>query len=290
VGKTKLLYRMVNDKYTQQYKATIGADFLTKEVIHDHSITMQMWDTAGQERFQSLGVAFYRGSDVAVLCFSVDSRASFEALENWQAEFETHASPRTPEEFPYLVVGLQSDVTPRAVASETAKAWVAKKGKNYQYLEASSKLGEGVKEVLEALYEASTRSIVKEEPIFTPPLLLEETPAEEKESPPKHPVEEALEEAFKPLITSFKELDEEHHIVEKVTEFVAKATTELEAGFKIVEEETLKVLGQVAEDPVVKEGLEKAEAWTKATGDQLNDLFGGASRWRLNEYPCPWIL
>ena len=63
VGKTSLMHRYVSDKFSQQYKATIGADFLTKEVSMDGDkvATMQVWDTAGQERFQSLGVAFYRG-------------------------------------------------------------------------------------------------------------------------------------------------------------------------------------------------------------------------------------
>lgn len=68
VGKTSLMNQYVNKKFTNQYKATIGADFLTKEVIvDDRVVTMQIWDTAGQERFQSLGVAFYRGADCCVL-------------------------------------------------------------------------------------------------------------------------------------------------------------------------------------------------------------------------------
>lgn len=33
VGKTSLLQRYVNSRYTAQYKATIGADFLTKNVM-----------------------------------------------------------------------------------------------------------------------------------------------------------------------------------------------------------------------------------------------------------------
>ena len=71
VGKTSLMNQFVNKKFSNQYKATIGADFLTKEVmVDDRLVTMQIWDTAGQERFQSLGVAFYRGADscVLVLC------------------------------------------------------------------------------------------------------------------------------------------------------------------------------------------------------------------------------
>ena len=61
VGKTSLMKQDVEKKFSQQYKATIGADFLVKEgMIDDQLVTLQIWDTAGQERFQSLGVAFYR--------------------------------------------------------------------------------------------------------------------------------------------------------------------------------------------------------------------------------------
>ena len=63
VGKTSLMNQFVHKRFSNQYKATIGADFLTKEImIEDKLVTLQIWDTAGQERFQSLGVAFYRGA------------------------------------------------------------------------------------------------------------------------------------------------------------------------------------------------------------------------------------
>lgn len=103
VGKSSLMGQFVNKRFSNQYKATIGADFLTKEVmIDDRLVTMQLWDTAGQERklatseasvlglalqahapplpagFQSLGVAFYRGADCCVLVYDVNSSKSFE--------------------------------------------------------------------------------------------------------------------------------------------------------------------------------------------------------------------
>ena len=88
VGKTSLMNQYVNRKFTNQYKATIGADFLTKEVmIEDKLVTMQIWDTAGQERFQSLGVAFYRGADACVLVYDVTNEKSFRQLDSWREEF-----------------------------------------------------------------------------------------------------------------------------------------------------------------------------------------------------------
>ncbi len=54
VGKTSLMNQYVNKKFSNQYKATIGADFLTKEImVDDRLVTMQIWDTAGRYFFQS---------------------------------------------------------------------------------------------------------------------------------------------------------------------------------------------------------------------------------------------
>ena len=93
VGKTSLMNQYVQKKFTKEYKATIGADFLTKEIeVEDKKVTMQIWDTAGQERFQSLGSAFYRGADCCVLVFDVNNAKSFEDLDNWRDEFIIQAS------------------------------------------------------------------------------------------------------------------------------------------------------------------------------------------------------
>ncbi len=43
VGKTSLMNQYVNKKFTTQYKATIGADFLTKDInIDEKIVTMQV--------------------------------------------------------------------------------------------------------------------------------------------------------------------------------------------------------------------------------------------------------
>ncbi len=62
----------------------------------------QLWDTAGQERFQSLGVAFYRGADCCVLVYDVNTPKSFDTLDSWRDEFLIQASPRDPENFPFV--------------------------------------------------------------------------------------------------------------------------------------------------------------------------------------------
>ncbi|PLW32075.1 hypothetical protein PCANC_24580 [Puccinia coronata f. sp. avenae] len=170
VGKTSLMNQYVNKRFSTQYKATIGADFLTKEVYiespdpndasannpqqppsssapastanngADRVVTMQLWDTAGQERFQSLGVAFYRGADCCVLVFDVNSSKSFETLDSWRDEFLIQASPRDPDNFPFVVLGNKIDVeeNKRQVSQKRAMSWCQSKG-NIPYFETSAK-------------------------------------------------------------------------------------------------------------------------------------------------------
>ncbi|KAI8389039.1 GTP-binding protein YPT7 [Nakaseomyces glabratus] len=129
VGKTSLMHRYVNDKYSQQYKATIGADFLTKEVVLDDDkvVTMQVWDTAGQERFQSLGVAFYRGADCCVLVYDVTNAKSFENIKSWKDEFLVHANISSPESFPFVILGNKVDIEDsKKVVSEKVGQELAK--------------------------------------------------------------------------------------------------------------------------------------------------------------------
>lgn len=139
VGKTSLMNRYVNKKFSTQYKATIGADFVTKDVVVDDKlVTMQIWDTAGQERFQSLGVAFYRGADCCVLVYDVTAPTTFKSLDSWRDEFLIQASPRDPENFPFIVIGNKIDQENRAVSAKRAQAWCLSKN-NIPYFETSAK-------------------------------------------------------------------------------------------------------------------------------------------------------
>lgn len=139
VGKTSLMNQYVNRKFSNQYKATIGADFLTKEVmVDDRMVTMQIWDTAGQERFQSLGVAFYRGADCCVLVYDVTTPSTFKTLDSWRDEFLIQASPRDPESFPFVVIGNKIDLENRVVSVKRAQGWCHSKNE-IPYFECSAK-------------------------------------------------------------------------------------------------------------------------------------------------------
>ena len=154
VGKTSLMNQFVNKKFSNQYKATIGADFLTKEVeVDGRMVTMQIWDTAGQERFQSLGVAFYRGADCCAVVYDVNVAKTFENLDNWRDEFLIQASPADPDSFPFVVLGNKVDVdggNSRVVSEKKAKQWCQLKG-GIPYFETSAKEGTQIEEAFRCI-------------------------------------------------------------------------------------------------------------------------------------------
>ncbi|KAL2913509.1 GTPase activity protein [Polyrhizophydium stewartii] len=129
VGKTALRNQVVHRRFHQAYRATIGADFVTKDITVEpggRAVSLQIWDTAGQERFQSLGVAFFRGADACVLVYDVTDPRSLERLSIWVTEFVRHAGIANPAEFPFIVVGNKTDLTsertvPRQVGCARAR-------------------------------------------------------------------------------------------------------------------------------------------------------------------------
>lgn len=57
-----------------------------------------------------MGVAFYRGADCCVLVYDVNNNKSYESLGQWHDEFLVQASPRDPDNFPFVVLGNKVDV------------------------------------------------------------------------------------------------------------------------------------------------------------------------------------
>lgn len=185
VGKTSLMNRYHTNKFTGQYKATIGADFLSKHVsITDpqtgvvRNVTLQIWDTAGQERFQSLGVAFYRGADAVALVYDVGDSKSFDHLDNWRGEFLRQVGlNENGADFPFVLLGNKIDRPEgeRQVPRHRAEEWCERAGLGglggpIPHFETSAKTAENVEG---AFLELATLAVIhadknkKEEPMLS---------------------------------------------------------------------------------------------------------------------------
>lgn len=152
VGKSSIANRYVNQTFSYEYKVTIGADFLLKELqMNDNYVTVQIWDTAGQERYQSFSAPFYRGADCALLVYDITDPITFEHIEAWlQNLLMNSEKDKIYTELPVVIVGNRADQAHlREVSYGKAETWC--NSKKLKYFETSAKTGENVEEVFDFL-------------------------------------------------------------------------------------------------------------------------------------------
>jgi len=162
VGKTSVFHRFLKNEFSVGYKATIGADFYSKDIrIDDTEVILQIWDTAGQERYQSLGTSFYRGSDVCILIYDITAQQSFENLTKYVEQFINAAGTTDdPHEsnFIFVVLGNKGDLLEDSqaqglslVSNEEAERFCQERG--FKFFETSAKSGWQINEAFEYVAE-----------------------------------------------------------------------------------------------------------------------------------------
>lgn len=143
VGKTSLITRFMYDTFDEQYAATIGIDFLSKTMyLEDNkTVRLQLWDTAGQERFRSLIPSYIRDSNVAIICYDITNKKSFENLDKWINEVKLERG----DDVIIVIVGNKSDLNnKRQVKAEDLELISAKYNCNI-FLETSTKANYNIK-------------------------------------------------------------------------------------------------------------------------------------------------
>lgn len=148
VGKSCLLLRYSDDKFTTSFITTIGIDFKIKTINLDQKkVKMQIWDTAGQERFRTITAAYYRGAHGVLLVYDVTDETSFENVRNWMRNIEAHAS----EGVKVCLIGNKCDCeeSKRKVTKDRGMALAKEFG--VPFFETSAKSGLRVEEAFSAM-------------------------------------------------------------------------------------------------------------------------------------------
>uniref|UniRef100_A0A8D8RV13 Ras-related protein ced-10 n=1 Tax=Cacopsylla melanoneura TaxID=428564 RepID=A0A8D8RV13_9HEMI len=107
VGKTCLLMTYTTKAFPQEYIPTVFENYSgTITDGKDRVYTVTLWDTAGQEDYERLRPLSYPNTDCFLLCFSINSRASYENIfSKWYPEL-SHYCPRVP----IILVGTKVDI------------------------------------------------------------------------------------------------------------------------------------------------------------------------------------
>ncbi|XP_076805191.1 ras-like GTP-binding protein Rho1 [Clavelina lepadiformis] len=80
-GKTSLLVVYVKGEFPEQYCPTVFDNYSAEVDIGEKKATLMLFDTAGQEDYDRLRPLFYDQVDVIIMCYDVNTHASFENVE-----------------------------------------------------------------------------------------------------------------------------------------------------------------------------------------------------------------
>ena len=139
VGKSCILNRFLNDTFIEDYQATIGLDFQSKNVqIDNQDIHLLLYDTAGQEKFRSLIPMYTRDANIILLVYDISNRDSFTNLTHWLKDL-TNVNM---EEVILCIVANKIDlVDKRVVTNEEGQKFADEH--DFIFQEISAKTGDG---------------------------------------------------------------------------------------------------------------------------------------------------
>ena len=143
VGKSSILNRFLNDTFVEEYQATIGLDFQSKNVqIDNQDIHLLLYDTAGQEKFRSLIPMYTRDANIILLVYDITSKESYNSLSQWLKDLTNI----NINEVILCVIGNKIDLNEkREVEYEEGKKFAEEH--DFIFNEISAKTGEGFSEL-----------------------------------------------------------------------------------------------------------------------------------------------
>lgn len=114
VGKTSIANRYARDEFQNEYKATVGVDFVIRRINHEKygSVRLQIWDTAGQERYQAITAAYFRATDGVLVVYDVNDSKGIEGVKKWKNQVNAEAKDQEGNPAPVILLANKCDVNP----------------------------------------------------------------------------------------------------------------------------------------------------------------------------------
>jgi small GTP-binding protein len=157
VGKTSCIMRYTENRFGEQYKATIGTSIAVKNVtvkINEKACKVQivLWDLAGQPTYKDLRARYMVGSSIAFLVYDVTRPPTFLNINEWYSTFH-----RICPDAVIALVANKVDRSDRLVPIEAGKmlqSWL-----NVFYLETSALTGQNIN----TLFDECTQMAIQQE-------------------------------------------------------------------------------------------------------------------------------
>lgn len=165
VGKTSLVKVFMREKFSSDYKITVGVDVSSKSIkIDKDTVIFSVNDVAGQERFEVMRSLFFKGAVLALLVFDLTRKESLTSLrKQWIAPLiETN-----PNGVHAILIGNKSDLEDlRVISEEDGNRFSELLSQAYptlflhDYIETSAKENVNVDECFTRLAEAYLSTLI----------------------------------------------------------------------------------------------------------------------------------
>lgn len=114
VGKTNLIKKFVEGKFSKDSIQNLGTEFLTQTyLINNEVIRVEFWDTAAQEKFRNLSANYYKGAKAAFIVYDVTNQSSFDNVNKWLKE----VIGKTSTDIKIMVIGNKADLQDKKVVT-----------------------------------------------------------------------------------------------------------------------------------------------------------------------------
>jgi small GTP-binding protein len=149
VGKTSLINQYVESTFKEDYKPTLGANIIRKDVkINNTNIRLIMWDLAGQEKYNVIRSMYFQGCVGALLVYDITREKTFaEIKEKWLADFVKYVE----DEGAFILIGNKKDLKEQRMVETEAGKSLANDINACNFIETSAKYGENVEKAFENL-------------------------------------------------------------------------------------------------------------------------------------------
>ena len=155
VGKTNIIFRFAENKFSEEYQSTLNMDFTYKNTeLKGKIIRSQLWDTAGQENFQSISRGYYKSAVCGIVVYDITDRNSFDSVNGYIEQCRTNG----PKTISLVLVGNKVDLEDkRKVSFEEGEELAGKNG--MLFFETSAKSGKNIQEMFNGSFEDILKKI-----------------------------------------------------------------------------------------------------------------------------------
>jgi len=168
VGKSSIVRRFVENKFSLDYRSTLGLNVLSHSMnFYGNEVNFLLWDVGAQQYFKRFRKTYYKGAQAAFIVFDVCEKETFSNVKVWYKELEDFLDNKN---IPTVLVGNKIDLSDqRTVQYKEGITLVDELSKqstdgDFSYIETSALTGENIGDAFSLIaYHYITKSKEREE-------------------------------------------------------------------------------------------------------------------------------